>query len=69
MRLAIKDILKKREIMTVFNSLGSALPANISEKFELKHNDTNYGAISVNSTNGNLNLTSHKNLFQVEEAR
>ena len=35
----IKDILKKRETISVFKALKSALPANICEKFSLKYND------------------------------
>ena len=38
----IKDILKKREIMTVFKAIKAALPASLCENFSLKYNDKHH---------------------------
>ena len=38
----IKDILKKREIITVFKALKGALPESLCEKFSLKYNDKHH---------------------------
>ena len=58
----IKNILKKREIITVFKALKGALPASLCEKFSLNKLSimTNIicGAITVNSIYENLKLTS-----------
>ena len=55
----IKDILKKREIITVFKALKGALPASLCKKFSLKYNDKHH----LRSNNCKLYLRKPKTNF------